>query len=142
MADDYKQHMHDDSFTTRFFTSDDTHGGQLTALPEAWQFFIVSGTLYYLRLGQSGGHFRFTKTVLKATTYVTGTWCVVDLLAVLGASNMNWIYDGKMGESPWRTWGGGTAFSEFTMCFARLPASRRSITSALRFFITSFIIII
>jgi len=65
-------------------------------VPPAWQWFLVSGSLYYLHLSQSAGaHYRVTKTVLKATTYVTGTWCVVDLAAVLSASNMSWLYDGS-----------------------------------------------
>jgi len=99
------ERLNDPSFVTTLMTSDQTG---LSAVPETWQFFLVSGTLYYLRLRQSaGGHFCVTKTVLKATTYVTGTWCVVDLLAVLGASNMTWFYDGKMDASAWWTWGGG-----------------------------------
>jgi len=99
------ERRNDTSFGTRFMTSAAT--GQ-AGVPQALQWFLVSGTLYYLRFRQSAGaHFRITKTVLKATTYVTGTWCVVDLAATLGASNMSWFYDDEGGRSPWKSWGGG-----------------------------------
>jgi hypothetical protein len=90
-SDEYKRRMEATDFGTRFTTQGKSDAA---TVPKAWQWFLVSGGLYYFRLRQSaGGHFRITKTVLKATTYVTGTWCVVDLAAVLGASNMSWLYD-------------------------------------------------
>ena len=94
--DEYKRRINATDFYTRFTT--DAYGKGRQLVPEAWQWFLVSGSLYYFRRRQSAGaHFRITKTVLKATTYVTGTWCVVDLAAVLGASNMSSIYDGSDG---------------------------------------------
>ena len=90
-GDDFQRRMNATDFGTRFTT--DAYGKGRQLVPEAWQWFLVSGTLYYFRLRQSAdAHFRITKTVLKATTYVSGTWCVVDLAAVLGASNMTWFY--------------------------------------------------
>ena len=89
---EWKGRIHATDFYTRFTT--DAYGKGRQLVPDAWQWFLVSGSLYYFRRRQSAGaHFRITKTVLKATTYVTGTWCVVDLAAVLGASNMSWLYD-------------------------------------------------
>ena len=87
-SDEYKRRMEATDFGTRFTTQGKSSAG----VPEAWKWFIVFGSLYQFRLRQNG-QFRITKTVLKATTYVTGTWCVVDLAAVLGASNMSWLYD-------------------------------------------------
>ena len=95
---EYERRMNATDFGTRFTTSTGRTGSGEAAVPQAWQWFLVSGTLYYLRHRQSAGAlFRITKTVLKATTYVTGSWCVVDLAAVLGASNMSWLYDGSDG---------------------------------------------
>ena len=72
-SDEYKRRMEATDFGTRFTTQ-----GKSAGVPEAWKWFIVFGSLYQFRLRQDG-QFRITKTVLKATTYATGTWCVVDL---------------------------------------------------------------
>ena len=96
-SDEYKRRMEATDFGTRFTTQGRTSQRESSAgVPEAWKWFIVLGSLYQFRLRQNG-QFRITKTVLKATTYVSGTWCVVDLAAVLGASNMSSIYDGSDG---------------------------------------------
>jgi len=95
---DFQRRMNATDFGMRFTTNANATRplARAAAVPEAWKWFIVFGSLYQFRLRQDG-QFRITKTVLKATTYVTGTWCVVDLAAVLGASNMSSIYDGSDG---------------------------------------------
>ena len=93
-SDEYKRRMDATDFGTRFTTDAGSNTtNDAATVPLAWRWFLVSGGLYYFRLGQKGrAHYRVTKTALKWTTYVTGAWCVVDLVAVLSADNMTWYY--------------------------------------------------
>jgi len=49
---------------------------------KSWRWFLVSATLYRIRLSLSGKKlYLITKTVLQKTTYLSGVWYVVELLA-------------------------------------------------------------